>query len=173
MKELVREAIKIAQELGGGTFVGAVAVYLHTKSGRESRDLDLAMATIDPRELEKKGYRKLMENGKEVTRTPRGYKIDIYTEDVSGIPVETILATAKLVQPNVKSPQIRIASLEVLVVAKHRAARPQDAEDLNEIAHFRYEDINWESLRALTTSDHEYDVIKVEMDGFRRMPLRY
>lgn len=56
MHPLIREALDITQDLGPVTFVGAVAVFLHTKNTRESRDLDFAIAKQITREelLDKK-----------------------------------------------------------------------------------------------------------------------
>jgi len=95
-QELVREAILITSELGNVVFVGAVAVYLYTRTNRPSRDLDFAVASkITNEELRMKGYEIFEENGKEVKRSPRRYKVDIFDKDVSGIPVEKIIETAK------------------------------------------------------------------------------
>jgi len=72
MNPLIQEAIDITNDLGDVTFIGAVAVLLHTKQGRESRDLDFVIgAPISKEELEQKRYFTRIENGKEVTRSPR------------------------------------------------------------------------------------------------------
>ena len=66
--------------------------------------------------------------GKEARYTPRGYKIDIYARDVSGIPIEKIIETAKDVEVK-KGATLRAASTEVLVVSKFRAAAKRKGTD--------------------------------------------
>ena len=145
--ELVREAIQISKELTGAVFVGAIAVYLHINTGRESRDLDSALASkITDEELQNKGYQIFSENGKDVRRSPRNYKVDIFVHDVSGIPIKTIIRRA------VDKKGIKVASLEALVVAKHRSdrlSRPQDHQDLRDIAATKYTVIDLESTRNI------------------------
>jgi len=95
-QELVREALQITRELDNVVFVGAVAVYLYTKRNRTTRDLDFAVASkITKDELTRKGYHIFQEKGKDIRRSPRGYKVDIFYRDVSEIPVETIFQTAR------------------------------------------------------------------------------
>ena len=72
MKPLIKEAVCISQDLGDVTFVGAVAVMLHTGEQRQSQDLDFVVAkqiTVD--EFLDKGY-KIDLQGKKFT--PRNYK---------------------------------------------------------------------------------------------------
>ena len=146
-------------------FVGAVAVYLHTNMGRESRDLDFVVASnITDEELDKKKYYIFSENGKDRRYSPRNYKVDIFTNDVNDIPVNTIFETA------VDKKGIKVASLEVLIVCKHRASkpsRPQDTDDLRDIAATRYNMIDWEKLRTLTSDTHEFDMIKMTMSALK------
>lgn len=79
MKNLIKEALEISQELDGVIFVGAIARYFHTKILRESEDIDIVMVTpITDEELDARGYKTRREGRKEVTRTPRGVKVDIY-----------------------------------------------------------------------------------------------
>jgi len=91
----IEEAVLITQDLGDATFVGAVAVFLHTKKSRESQDLDFVVAEqITREEFISLKYRFINENGKEVTYTPRNYKIDVYdSRELNDIPLETIIAT--------------------------------------------------------------------------------
>lgn len=163
-KGLVREAVRITRELGDIVFVGAIAVYLYTRRNRITRDLDFAIASKVTRdELAMKGYRILQERGKEVTRSPRGYKIDIFDRDVSGIPVETIFQTSKVIGKS--GTMIKIASLEVLIVAKHTASsasRPQDDDDLYYIAQTNFKKINEELLRQLV-DDYKFQDIMTTM----------
>lgn len=52
---LLNEAIEITNDLADVTFIGAVAVFMHTIEGRESRDLDFIIAyKITDEELLKK-----------------------------------------------------------------------------------------------------------------------
>lgn len=61
---LEQEALKITSELGGVVFIGAVAVLLHTKGSRESKDLDFAVTTkLSDEFLEGKTYSKHEEIG--------------------------------------------------------------------------------------------------------------
>jgi len=173
MRNLVREAVLVSRELGDITFVGAVAVYLHTRRTRESLDIDFAVATGMSREetIRKGGYATRMESGKEVTRTPRGIKVDIYDNDVSDIPIETIGKTAMKIPVNNKGTTLKVMCLEALIIAKHRAkrpARPQDDQDLLELARTKYDQINWDLLRSMATkSEVEFETIRVTMNAFR------
>lgn len=129
MHPLVDEAIKITKDLGDVVFVGAVGIFLQTKATRESHDLDFAVANELPAELlDEKQYFMRKVKGKEARYTPRGYKIDIYARDVSGISVNDVVATAKNVEVK-KGVTIKAASVEVLVVAKFRAAAKRKGTD--------------------------------------------
>lgn len=164
MRELVQEAARVTRELGEDvTFVGAIAVYMYTKTERGSRDLDFAVAhDIEDEELYSKGYVKNQRNGKEVTYTPRGTKIDIYTRDIGGIPVTKIIESAILAKASSgkNSPSIKIANLEVLIYTKYKANRAQDQSDLQEISQIRYYKIDWPNLRSLASSQTEFDQIQ-------------
>lgn len=148
MNQLQREAIAITKELGEVVFVGAVAVlsYLGWKH-RTTRDLDIAMARLTKGQLEQLGYRTFQEAGKDVVRSPRGFKVDIYTNDVSKIPIDTIYITAKEVP--LGNDKIKVASLEVLLVAKLRAmrpSRPQDRDDFNKLCESNGKLVDWKAL---------------------------
>lgn len=158
MKPLVREAIDISKELDGVVFIGAIAVYFHTKIMRESQDIDLAaVKPISNDELEEKNYKTRQEGRKEVTRTPRGIKIDIFRHDVSGIPMDVIKDTSVEIQEG--KAKIRVIGLEALLVAKHRAQRDQDIEDIKELVRRKYKSINFRVLKQIAQSDVEYDQI--------------
>ena len=158
MKLLVREAVEISQELEGVIFIGAIARYFHTKILRESQDIDFAIVkSISNEELEQKGYKTRLEGKKEITRTPRGVKIDIYRYDVSGIPIKTISDTSIEVQEG--KAKIRVIGLEALLVAKNRAQRDQDIEDIKELVRRKYKQINYDTLKSITKSDTEYSTI--------------
>lgn len=168
MNDLVHEALKIVEDLGDVVFIGAVAVMLHTKINRESADLDFAVAKdLTDEFLDEKEYFQFTENGKLVRRTPRGYKIDIYTQDVSGIPISDVIRTAVVIPIGKKGHILRVASIETLIVAKHRAARLQDSDDLRAMASRKFKDIDWNLLETLTNSDVEYNAIQKEMSYFR------
>ena len=161
----IEEAEKITEELGDVVFVGAVAVMvqLGTKH-RRTRDIDLAMlAKLSKEELEAKGYRKYHEKGKDVTYTPRGVKVDMYTEDVSGIPIETVYHSS--VSFGGKNRIINVACVEVLLVAKHRAARPQDVEDLQNLCKNKGKSINWTLLEKIAEST-EISEIETVVNAF-------
>ena len=93
MNPYIEEAVLITQDLGDVTFVGAVAVFLHTGKSRESKDLDLVVAKQITREqFLDLNYRFITENGKERIYTPRNYKIDVYdSHDLNEIPLDKII----------------------------------------------------------------------------------
>jgi hypothetical protein len=165
--ELIREAIKITNDLVHVVFIGAVAVYLHTNAGRESRDLDFVVASnITDEELDNKEYYIFSENGKDRRYSPRQYKVDIFRYDVNDIPIKTIIQTA------VDKKGVKVVSLEVLIVSKHRASkpsRPQDRDDLRDIAVTKYNVIDWEKLRTLVNDNHEFDMIKMTMSTLKEL----
>lgn len=166
MKPLVREAIDISKELDGVVFIGAIAVYFHTKIMRESQDIDFAaIKPISNEELEEKGYKTLQEGKKQVTRTLRGIKIDIFRHDVSGIPINVIKDTSVEIQEG-KS-KIRVIGLEALLVAKQRAQRDQDVEDIKELVRRKHKSINYEILRKITQSDVEYEQIMTAINFWK------
>jgi Nucleotidyl transferase of unknown function (DUF2204) len=171
--QLANEAVRITRELGDVTFVGAVAVYFHTKGARSraTRDLDFAVAIpITPEQLREKEYKIFQEGKKERIRTPRNYKIDIYTGDVGEIPVIDIINRAKSV-PVGKSGKnsVKIMCLEDLIITKHRTPRGQDAEDLFEIAKTKFFEIQWSLLQSLTKSEYEFSEIKTKMNALYKM----
>ena len=166
--QLRNEAVQITKELGDITFVGAVAVYFHTKGNRSrgTRDLDFAVATkIPDDQLLEKGYKIFEERGKKVIRTLRGFKIDIYSKDVGGIPVQDIIHRAKTISADKRGNKIKVASLEDLIITKHRASREQDSEDLYEIAKTKLHEINWQLLQSITKSELEFSEIKTTMNA--------
>lgn len=167
MHPLIREALKITEELGPVTFVGAVAVFLHTKNTRESQDLDFVIAKpISREELLDKKYRFVVENGKEKTYTPRNYKVDIYTDrPLNKIPIKTIIETSKDFVVDKKGNKVNAMGLEALVLAKFRANRPaQDYPDLRALAAQRLRDIDWKMLEMLTDKKTEFDDLKSTLE---------
>jgi len=161
----ILEAEKITEELGDVVFIGAVGVMMHLGTRhRRTQDIDLAMVTkLSDEELETRGYRKYFEKRKYVTYTPRRIKVDIYTEDVSGIPVETVYTTS--LNFTGKNRIIKVACIEVLLVAKHRAARPQDVEDLQNLCKNKGKSINW-ALLAKIAKPTEVSEIKTVVSAF-------
>lgn len=167
---LIREALKITEELGPGTFVGAVAVLLHTKNTRESRDLDFAVAKrITREELLDKKYTIVREGGKEKTYTPRGFKIDIYADrPLNKIPIQTIIETSHNFTV-AKGKTISVMGLEALILAKFRANRPeQDHPDLRTLAIEKKADINWGLLKSLSGDEYEVSSIRTTMETLSR-----
>ncbi len=58
MKPLIREAVSISQDFGTATFIGAIAVMLHTDEQRQSQYLDFVVAEqITTDEFLAKGYK--------------------------------------------------------------------------------------------------------------------
>lgn len=176
MHPLIQESIKITQDLGDVVFIGAVGIFLQTKTTRESQDLDFATAKELPAELlDEKRYFIRRVKGKETRYTPRGYKIDIYTRDVSGIPIDRVVATSKDIEVR-KGVTIKTASVEVLVVSKFRAAakrRGTDDVDIRTLAQRKYKEIDWDVLKSLTESEIEFQRIKGQMDALYRMQLKF
>ncbi len=168
MNPLIQEAISITKDLGDVTFLGAVAVLLHTKSGRQSRDLDFAVATpITDKELEEKGYFKRMEGGEEIRRTPNNYKIDIlYRRPINEIPISVIIKNAIYIPVN-KNMKIKVVSLETLILMKARTSRDQDIEDLMYISKQKYNKIDWEKLKSLTKSQTEFINIRTAINHLK------
>jgi len=91
VKPLIREAVYISQDFGTATFVGAIAVMLHTDEQRQSQDLDFVVAEqITNDEFLDKGYKIDQQNDKKFT--PRGYKIDVFDKrDLNDIPIELLV----------------------------------------------------------------------------------
>jgi hypothetical protein len=144
---LDRTAVQIAKDLKQVVFVGAYAAILHGTT-RSTRGIDIALATPKTdEELGKLGYHVYQERGKKTVRTPDGIKIDIYTKDVSGIPIREIFATAQTVQKAGQT--IRIICLEALLLAKMRAGRPQDNDDLRQLCKLRGKDVRWDLVESM------------------------
>ncbi|MDE1764633.1 MAG: hypothetical protein KGI27_00010 [Thaumarchaeota archaeon] len=167
MHPLIREALKITKDLGPVTFVGAVAVFLHSKNTRESQDLDFAIAKPIAREdLLDKRYRFIVENGREKTYTPRNYKIDMYSgRPLNGIPIKTIIETSHDFEVNNKGHTVNAMGLEALILAKFRANRPsQDYPDLQILAVQRLKQIDWKLLERLSGNKTEVDTLKTTLE---------
>jgi len=163
LKPLVKEALKINGELPGVIFIGAIARYFHTGNLRESQDLDFAVIKpLSEEFLLSKKYNKFTENKKEVWRTPRGIKIDAYTKDVSGIPINLIIKTATKFK--IGKDVVTVIGLEALIVAKSRAQRDADIDDLRILARLKSKEIRWDVLKTITKDDTEYQTVKMTMD---------
>jgi len=160
---LLKEAQKISEELDGVVFIGAIAVQAHTGRGRQTHDIDFALASpMSDEELENRGYVAYDESGKKVRRSPRGVRVDIYTEDVSGIEVSLISRTAES-KSLAKGGTIRIICLEALLLAKLRAnrpSRPQDAQDIQELVFYRGKKIDWNIFEQLGANATELSRLK-------------
>lgn len=158
MHPLVREALNITREIGPVTFVGAVAVFLHTTNTRESRDLDFAIAKpITNEELLDKDYKIFSEGGKEKIYTPRNYKIDIYADKpLNRIPIQTIIETSHDFPVNKRSDIVNGMGLEALILSKFRSNRPEvDYQDLRGLAIEKRNDVKLPMLRNLADDEHE------------------
>jgi len=169
---LLNEAIEITKDLGDVTFIGAVAVFMHTNEGRESRDLDFGIAyQITDEQLFEKGYIKYgkRKNGYSTPRPP--FIVDIYRNgNINGISIDTITSTAEEFKIDTKRRHavVKAAKLEVLITMKYRANRVQDHEDLATIARNRFQKINWEYLRNIT-EEIEFNQIKSAMQAFLKI----
>ena len=145
---LERVAVRISHDLKEVVFIGAFAVVSYIGPYRRTGDIDLALGTpMSDEQFEKLGYRILIESGKKIIRTPEGIKMDVYTRDVSGIPVPKIFETA--VPKQIRFDQIKIICLEALLIAKIRAGRPQDIEDVQELCRRRGKLVRWEVVDSI------------------------
>jgi hypothetical protein len=125
--------------------------------------------------LDEKRYFVRRVKGKEARYTPRGYKIDIYTRDVSSIPISRVVTTAKDIDVG-KGVIIKAASVEVLVVSKFRAAAKRkgtDDVDIRTLAQRKYKEIDWDVLKSMTESEIEFQRIKDQMDALYRTQLKF
>jgi len=168
----IEEAVLITRDLGDVTFVGAVAVFLHTGKSRESKDLDLVVAEQITRKrfLDLK-YRFINENGKERIYTPRNYKIDVYdSRDLNEIPLDRIIETRVTITVNKKNTTVNTICLEGLIVVKYRAKRDQDLADLSLIAMYCFKKIDWKLLRTFTKDDVEFRQITETMKFYKENP---
>ncbi len=144
---LDRTAVQIAKDLKQVVFIGAYAAISYGAT-RSTRDIDIALATArTDEELGNLGYRVSEERGKRIVRTRDGIKVDIFTRDVSGIPIQKIFATAQPVRKS--GVLIRIICLEALLLAKMRAGRPQDSDDLRQLCKLRGKDIRWDLVESM------------------------
>lgn len=147
---LDRTAVQIAKDLNQVVFIGAYAAIQYGAT-RSTRDIDIALATPkNDEELEKLGYQVYRERGKRIVRTGNGMKIDIYTKDVSGISIDEIFKTAIAIQK--AGATIKIICLEALLLAKMRAGRPQDNEDLRRLCKLHGKNIRWDLVESMARS---------------------
>ncbi|MHB8545777.1 MAG: DUF6036 family nucleotidyltransferase [Nitrosotalea sp.] len=162
MNPLVREAVEVAKDIGDVVLVGAAAVMLHTREGRSSEDLDFALTSeLSVDILLDKGYIKLRDK-RDSWQTPRHFKIDFFRKDVGEIPIKSILDTSIIIQVDTKN-TLKVISLECLIVAKSRADRPTDREDLRLLAKKRFNEIDWDIIKSISKSDMEFESVKRNM----------
>ena len=173
MNPYIEEAVLITKDLGDATFVGAVAVFLHTGKSRESKDLDLVVSEQITREqFLDLNYRFINENGKERIYTPRNYKIDIYdSRDLNEIPLNRIIETRTTILVDKKKTTVNVICLEGLIIAKYRAKRDQDQTDLSLIAMYCFKKIDWKLLQTFTKDDVEFRQIVETMKFYKENPL--
>jgi predicted nucleotidyltransferase len=145
--ELDRVAVGKAKDFKQVVFVGAYAAIKYGVS-RRTNDIDLALATPKTyEEFGRLGYGVSAEGGKKVIRTRDGSKLDVYTRDVSGIPVPRIFATAVAIR--VDGTFVKVMCLEALLIAKMRAGRPQDSEDIQRLVALRGKFIRWDVVDSV------------------------
>lgn len=131
------EVVRIAELLGDRIiFVGAVAVlaYLGWRH-RSTRDIDIALVSLDPGELLRMGFREY----KGYLYTPSGLKVDIYTEDVNGVPISVLKEGSRVIQ--VGKVGIRVPRVEDLIATK-LTGRARDDEDVMEL--IKVYGVDWE-----------------------------
>jgi len=158
----VREAVEVAKDIGDVVLVGAAAVMLHTKEGRSSEDLDFVLASeLSDYILLDKGYIKLRDK-RDSWQTPRHFKVDFFRKDVGEISIKSILDMSTIIPVDTKN-ALRVISLECLIVAKSRADRPTDREDLRLLAKKRFDEIDWDVIESLSKSDMELESMKRNM----------
>lgn len=163
MKKLVNEALEITKELGDVIFIGALAVYMHTKITRDSQDIDFVVKDpISDEELILKDYHKSM-TGRQPWFSPRGFKIDIFTGGISMLKFEDIIKNA-VTFPVGKKGGIRVMGLECLIITKHMAGREQDSEDLQNIAMRKFSQIDWNVIQSATQDDFITSNIRRDME---------
>ena len=160
MNPLIKEDVCITQGFGAATFVGAIAVMLHTNEQHQSQDLDFVVAEqISNDEYLEKGYKIDLQKDKKIS--PRGFKIDVYDKhDFNEMSLEYIIETAAVIPVDKKGTTVNAISLEGLIVSKYRAGRDQDIEDLQRLAIRCNSKINWNEIAKLAKNDVEYSNIK-------------
>ncbi len=143
--------MRLTQDFKGRVvFVGAFAVVCHIGPYRQTRDIDLVLASpVTDDKFEEFGYRIFSEGGKKVIRTKEGVKIDVFTRDVGGILAATIFETS--LEKQLETGKVRIICLEALLIAKMRAARPQDVVDVQELCRRRGKSVRWNVVNSLAT----------------------
>ncbi len=144
-------AARVSRGLKQVVFVGTFAVVCHIGPYRQTRDLDLALGTsLSHVDFERLGYRIFNESGKNVVRTREGVKLDIFTRDVNRIPVSKVFETAAV--KRIRRDEIKVIGLEALLVAKMRASRPQDIDDLQTLCRRLGKTVRWNIVGMLATS---------------------
>lgn len=172
MLDIIGEAYAITKELKNVVMVGAVAVMLQTGRSRTSHDIDVALAAdISREDLIELGYFPI-EGKRDSWDSPRGIKVDIYREDVSGIPVSEIVKNATLLNEGTKK-EVKVASIEFLIIAKFRSFnstnRPNDRDDLHTIVKKCLKKIKWAKLESLCNSELEYDEITKMLGSLKKL----
>ena len=164
MSRIIQEAVYITKELGNVIFIGAVAVMLHTGRTRASTDIDfVTRQNISKEELLDNDYKVDFYSDK--LYTPRGIKVDMYkNRDLTGIPLDYIRNT--VVTKYVNGVNIHIISLEGLIVAKYRAGRDVDVQDIRNIFTYCKDQINWKEIENITKSEAELMDLKEQVNKF-------
>jgi hypothetical protein len=144
------ECVEISSEIPSAVFVGAAATLAHLGwRARRTFDLDIAVGVacdVEEARLLDLGYLKLNAEW----YTPRRWKIDIYTRDVSGFAVAKVVGDS--VEVRVRKSTIKVARLEMLILMKHRAGQTDDVRVL--IGH-RFTSIDWNYMRSIARNEEE------------------
>lgn len=117
-------------------------------------------------------YRFVQEKGKERIYTPRNYKIDVYhSHELNDIPLDTIISTRSTITVDKKRTRVNAICLEGLIVAKHRANREQDHEDLSLITMYCFRNIDWDKLKSFAKNDFEFKQISETINFYKENPI--
>ncbi len=141
VRSLKSEVVRIAELLGGKViFIGAVAVlaYLGWRY-RATHDIDIALVSLEPKYLLRVGFREY----KEYLYTPSGFKVDVYTEDVNGVPISVLEEGSRWIP--VGKARIRVPRVEDLIATK-LTGRARDEEDIMEL--MKVHRLDWDYIEA-------------------------
>jgi SepF-like predicted cell division protein (DUF552 family) len=153
-------AVRVSKELKDVVFVGAFAVICHIGPYRSSQDIDVALATpLSDEDFEALGYRIFIEGGKKVIRTPEGVKLDVFTRDVSRIPIKEIFRTSVI--KRIRGSEIRVMGLEALLIAKMLANCPQDIEDVQQLCRRLGKTIKWDVVDEMASQQESAELKNV------------
>lgn len=74
-------------------------------------------------------------------------ELDVYARDVSRIIITDVFRIS--VTKRVRGSEIRVMGLEALLIARMRASRPQDIQDLHELCKRLGKNVKWNAVAEL------------------------